>query len=39
MNTDELTQLYETLGLGALKYYLLKVDAKKTYALQSLRIH
>ena len=29
MNTDELTELYETLGLGALKYYLLKVDAKK----------
>ena len=29
MNSDELTQLYEILGLGALKYFLLKVDAKK----------
>lgn len=29
MNDDELALLYETLGLGALKYYLLKVDAKK----------
>lgn len=29
MNTDELSYLYETLGIGALKYYLLKVDAKK----------
>lgn len=29
MNSDELGELYETLGLGALKYYLLKVDAKK----------
>lgn len=29
MSTEELTSLYETLGMGALKYYLLKVDAKK----------
>ena len=29
MSTEELTALYETLGMGALKYYLLKVDAKK----------
>ena len=29
MNDDELVKLYETLGIGALKYYLLKVDAKK----------
>ncbi|NNJ56408.1 MAG: arginine--tRNA ligase [Bacteroidia bacterium] len=29
MNEEELTNLYETLGIGALKYYLLKVDAKK----------
>jgi arginyl-tRNA synthetase len=29
MSTQELTDLYETLGMGALKYYLLKVDAKK----------
>ncbi|MEY2924526.1 MAG: hypothetical protein RLZZ337_1074 [Bacteroidota bacterium] len=29
MSDDELKELYETLGIGALKYYLLKVDAKK----------
>ncbi len=29
MSAGELTDLYETLGMGALKYYLLKVDAKK----------
>ena len=29
LGDDELTQLYHTLGLGALKYYLLKVDPKK----------
>ena len=29
MDEEELTNLYETLGIGALKYYLLKVDAKK----------
>ncbi|MDB4107328.1 arginine--tRNA ligase, partial [Bacteroidia bacterium] len=29
MSASELTDLYETLGMGALKYYLLKVDAKK----------
>ncbi|PCJ66480.1 MAG: arginine--tRNA ligase [Bacteroidetes bacterium] len=29
MSSDELTELYETLGMGALKYYLLKIDAKK----------
>ncbi|MFB1012178.1 MAG: arginine--tRNA ligase [Bacteroidia bacterium] len=29
MSAEELTKLYETLGMGALKYYLLKVDAKK----------
>ena len=29
MSTKELTELYEVLGIGALKYYLLKVDAKK----------
>ena len=29
MNPKELTELYEVLGIGALKYYLLKVDAKK----------
>jgi arginyl-tRNA synthetase len=29
MSAGELTKLYETLGMGALKYYLLKVDAKK----------
>ena len=29
MSENELVELYETLGLGALKYYLLKVDAKK----------
>jgi arginyl-tRNA synthetase len=29
MSPQELTKLYEVLGLGALKYYLLKVDAKK----------
>jgi arginyl-tRNA synthetase len=26
---EELTQLYETIGLGALKFYLLRVDPKK----------
>lgn len=26
---DELTKLYETIGLGALKFYLLRVDPKK----------
>jgi len=26
---DELTQLYDTIGLGALKFYLLRVDPKK----------
>lgn len=26
---DELNQLYETLGIGAIKYFLLKVDPKK----------
>lgn len=29
MSSKELDELYEVLGLGALKYYLLKVDAKK----------
>ncbi|SNC59268.1 arginyl-tRNA synthetase [Hymenobacter gelipurpurascens] len=29
LSEDELTQLYHMLGLGALKYYLLKVDPKK----------
>jgi arginyl-tRNA synthetase len=29
LSEDELAQLYHTLGLGALKYYLLKVDPKK----------
>jgi len=29
LSDDELHQLYHTLGLGALKYYLLKVDPKK----------
>jgi arginyl-tRNA synthetase len=29
MNSEELEELYETLGIGALKYFLLKVDAKK----------
>ncbi len=29
LSDDELQQLYHTLGLGALKYYLLKVDPKK----------
>jgi len=29
LSEAELTQLYHTLGLGALKYYLLKVDPKK----------
>lgn len=29
MNTTEKEQLYATIGLGSLKYYLLKVDAKK----------
>ena len=29
MNADELDDLYEILGLGALKYFLLRVDAKK----------
>ena len=27
---DELTSLYETIGLGAMKFYLLRVDPKKT---------
>ncbi|MES2654860.1 MAG: arginine--tRNA ligase [Bacteroidota bacterium] len=27
--TDELEKLYETIGMGALKYFLLKVDPKK----------
>ncbi|MBS1588695.1 MAG: arginine--tRNA ligase [Bacteroidetes bacterium] len=27
--TDELTKLYETIGMGALKFYLLRVDPKK----------
>ncbi len=29
MSDEELAALYETLGIGALKYYLLKVDAKR----------
>jgi arginyl-tRNA synthetase len=29
LSDEELAQLYHTLGLGALKYYLLKVDPKK----------
>jgi arginyl-tRNA synthetase len=29
MNQDELKELYSVLGLGALKYFLLKVDASK----------
>jgi arginyl-tRNA synthetase len=29
LSEEELAQLYHTLGLGALKYYLLKVDPKK----------
>jgi arginyl-tRNA synthetase len=29
MSAEQLETLYETLGMGALKYYLLKVDAKK----------
>jgi arginyl-tRNA synthetase len=29
LGEEELTELYHTLGLGALKYYLLKVDPKK----------
>ena len=29
MSAEQLADLYETLGMGALKYYLLKVDAKK----------
>jgi arginyl-tRNA synthetase len=29
LSDEELEQLYHTLGLGALKYYLLKVDPKK----------
>jgi len=28
-NSDELDKLYETIGLGALKFYLLRVDPKK----------
>ena len=27
---DELTELYDTIGLGAMKFYLLRVDPKKT---------
>src|SRR5439155_8919758 len=27
---DELKELYETIGLGAMKFYLLRVDPKKT---------
>ena len=27
---DELTELYKTIGLGAMKFYLLRVDPKKT---------
>ncbi|MCL1974156.1 MAG: arginine--tRNA ligase [Bacteroidetes bacterium] len=30
MSTDEQKQLFEMLGLGALKYFILKVDPKKT---------
>ncbi|BCY27183.1 arginine--tRNA ligase [Flavobacterium okayamense] len=29
-STDEKTKLFKTIGLGALKYYMLKVDPKKT---------
>jgi arginyl-tRNA synthetase len=29
MSSQELSDLYEILGIGAIKYYLLKVDAKK----------
>lgn len=29
-STDELTELYDILGLGAMKFYLLRVDPKKT---------
>ena len=29
MSSQELSDLYEVLGIGAIKYYLLKVDAKK----------
>ena len=28
--TDELSSLYDTIGLGAMKFYLLRVDPKKT---------
>jgi arginyl-tRNA synthetase len=28
-STEELTKLYETIGMGALKFYLLRVDPKK----------
>ena len=38
LSDDELQQLYHTLGLGALKYYLLKVDPKKAHALQPRRV-
>jgi arginyl-tRNA synthetase len=30
LNTEEAENLYESIGLGALKYYILKVDPKKT---------
>lgn len=30
LNAEEAEQLYESIGLGALKYYILKVDPKKT---------
>ncbi len=36
---DQAKELYETLGLGALKFFLLKVDPKKTNAFQSPRVH
>ncbi|HMK04185.1 MAG TPA: arginine--tRNA ligase, partial [Ferruginibacter sp.] len=29
-NADELKELYDTIGLGAMKFYLLRVDPKKT---------
>ena len=34
-SSEEASVLYKTLGLGALKYFLLKVDPKKAYVIRS----
>lgn len=38
LTEEEKEKSYETVGLGALKYYILKIDPKKKYYLIRLKV-